>query len=170
VSLSGYYYECHDLINLTSTPADELAFVNVDGADAVGAELEVEAKFDMGLMARASYALQRTTNDDGEELTSSPRHLAKLNVTGPLYGDRLFAGLELQYQSGARTLRGGRTRDAVTVNLNLFSQKLAKGLELSGGIHNLLDAEIEYAGSEDHLQEVIVQDGRSFRVKLSYRF
>jgi outer membrane receptor for ferrienterochelin and colicins len=170
LGLSGYYYATDDLISLISTPDGGLAFVNVEGAEAIGAELELEAKLQSGVLMRASYALQRSQDSDGNELTSSPRHLAKLNVVGPLYPDKLIAGLEIQYQSSALTVRGGKAGDSVTVNLNLFSHQLVNGWDISAGIYNLFDTDIAYSGGEDHLQEVILQDGRSFRVKLTYRF
>ena len=56
------------------------------------------------------------------------------------------------------------------VNLTLFSQNLVKGLELSGGVYNLLDREYEDPATPRHKQDVIEQDGRAFRVKLTYRF
>jgi hypothetical protein len=34
----------------------------------------------------------------------------------------------------------------------------------------LFDAHFAYPGAEDHLQDEIPQDGRSFRVKLTYHF
>ncbi|MBC8097758.1 MAG: TonB-dependent receptor, partial [Akkermansiaceae bacterium] len=169
-SLSGYYYTVKDLISQITTPEDELTFANVDGAHAAGAELELEAKYDSGLMARASYALQRTHDQNGNELTSSPRQLAKLNLIVPLYRDKLFSSLELQYQSSARTLQGNHVKNFVTANFTLFSQKIVAGLEASASIHNLFDQRTGYPGAADHLQDVINQDGRSFRFKLTYRF
>lgn len=54
--------------------------------------------------------------------------------------------------------------------MTLFSQKLIKGVEISAGVHNLFDTKYTYPGSNDHLQNLIPQDGRSVRVKLSYKF
>jgi iron complex outermembrane receptor protein len=170
LSFSGYYYEIKDLISQTTTAAGDVAFANLDGAHAVGGEFELEAKYDSGLMARASYTLQRTEDEGGNELSNSPRHLARLNLIWPLYQDKLFAGVELQYQSAARTLSGNHAAGFVTANLTLFSQKLAKGLEVSASIYNLFDTRYGYPGAEDHLQDVIQQDGRSVRLKLTYRF
>ena len=46
----------------------------------------------------------------------------------------------------------------------------AKGLEVSLSVHNLLDARYAHPGSRNNWQNAIEQDGRSVRVKLSYRF
>lgn len=170
LSVSGYYYTVEDLITQTTTPAGDLVFENVAQAEARGVEFELEGKFDSGLLARASYAVQETEDDSGEELTSSPRHLAKLNLSLPLYRDKLFASLELQYQGAVRTLAGGQADDFLTANLTLFSRELVEGLEVSASVYNLFDTKYGYPGAEDHLQEVIRQDGRSFRLKLTYRF
>jgi outer membrane receptor for ferrienterochelin and colicins len=60
------------------------------------------------------------------------------------------------------------------VNLTLFSQNLIKGLELSATIYNLLDTRYDDPATQGqgrtHLQDLIEQDGRTFRVKLTYRF
>lgn len=170
LSFSGFYYIVDDLISQTTTPADDLVFENIEKAEARGVEFELEGKYDWGLLARASYTLQRAEDDAGHELTSSPRHLAKLNLSVPLYKEEVFAGLELQYHGSARTLAGSRADDFVTANLTLFSRELVKGLEVSASVYNLFDTKYGYPGAEDHLQDVIEQDGRSFRLKLTYRF
>jgi len=56
------------------------------------------------------------------------------------------------------------------VNLTLFSKNLVKNLEASAGVYNLLDTTYFDPASRFHLQNKIAQDGRTFRVKLTYRF
>ena len=55
-------------------------------------------------------------------------------------------------------------------NLTLFSKEIVKGLEASGSIYNLLDTKYSAPGAGGHLQDTISQDGRSFRLKLTYKF
>jgi iron complex outermembrane receptor protein len=55
-------------------------------------------------------------------------------------------------------------------NLTLLSRELWKNLELSGTLYNLFDEDYGAPASDEHLQDVISQDGRTFRVKLTYRF
>jgi len=170
-SLTGFRYDIDHLISQITTPTDEVGYENLDQAHATGFELELEGKYESGLLARTSYAFQRTEDSNtGEELTSSPRHLAKLNLSVPLYKDKLFTGLELQYHGSVRTLAGRRADDFLLANLTLFSRELVKDLEISGSIYNLFDTRYGYPGAADHLQDVIQQDGRSFRLKLTYRF
>ena len=171
LNLSAYYCEVEDLISQVATPEDDIYYDNLGRADAKGIEFEVEGKYNCGLLARASYALQRTEDATTHtELTSSPRHLVKLNLSVPLYKDKLLTSLELQYQSSSKTLLGHRADDFLIANLTVFSRELVKNLELSASIYNLFDTKYGYPGAEDHLQDVIRQDGRRFRVKLTYKY
>lgn len=169
--VSGYVYEVRDLISQTTTHAGDLYFDNLDSARAKGLEMEVERKFPSGASLRASYAAQQAIDaTTGLRLTSSPRHLAKLNLNLPLSADVLFVGLDLQYHGAARTLSGNRTDDFVTANLTLFNERHTRGFELSGTLYNLFDAAYSYPGAQDHAQDVIEQNGRTLQGKLSYRF
>ena len=47
---------------------------------------------------------------------------------------------------------------------------VSKQLEISAGLYNLFDVEYAYPAFAEHAQEVIEQDGRMFRIKLTYRF
>jgi iron complex outermembrane receptor protein len=59
----------------------------------------------------------------------------------------------------------------VLTNLSLFSQSLfLQGLTLSASVYNLFDHTYDDPGSEEHLQDTIAQNGRSFRLKLVYSF
>jgi len=166
LNVSGYYYHVHDLISETSG-----AFENVGSVSARGLELELEGKFAHGLNARVSYALQKAEHDrSGDELSNSPRHLAKASLIAPLYEDKLFAGLELQYNGRVITNSRRHEGDYVLANLTLFSQKLAPNLEVSASIYNLFDTRHAHPVSATHAQDVIEQPGRSFRVKLTWKF
>jgi outer membrane receptor for ferrienterochelin and colicins len=175
LSVSAYYEDIRDLISqINSTneaPAfSDLAFGNIDRAKAVGGELELEARYASGFVARASYALQRTTDEKGAELSNSPRHLAKLNLICPVYSDKLFADLEVQYESAVRTLSGNRADGFAVANFTLYSRELVKGLEISTSVYNLFDTHYGYPGATEQSQDVIPQDGRSFRAKITYKF
>ncbi len=92
--------------------------------------------------------------------------------------------MEFQYTSNRRSL--DNTVDNVTgqpltiqgenaagfgiVNLTLFSQNLVKNLEFSASVYNLLDRKYADPASTFHIQDTLERDGRSFRIKLTYRF
>jgi outer membrane receptor protein involved in Fe transport len=168
-TVSAYRYEVEGLISQLVTSAGDVYFGNLSRATANGLELEWERKYEHGLLARVSYALQRT--EDGEShrtLSSSPRHLAKLNFGMPVRG-KLDAGLELQYQSSVATLAGQHADAFVLGNLSLTA-RARPDLQLSAGLYNIFNTRYAYPGAEDHLQDVIVQDGRTVRVSVRYAF
>ncbi len=169
---SLYQYNISGLISQTTDPSDgKLFYSNVDNITARGVELAMEGKWPSGLEGRLSYALQRTENDDlKQQLTNSPQHLAKANVIVPVIADKLFAGFEGRYTSSRLTLAGNSASPFYILNMSLFSQRIVKGWELSGHINNLMNQKYGYPGSGEHVQDVIDQDGRTFWVKLKYRF
>lgn len=169
---SLYQYDITGLISQTTDPTDGLLFYsNVDNITARGVELTMEGKWPSGLEGRLSYALQTTHNDETErQLTNSPQHLAKANLIVPVIADKLFAGLEGRYTSSRLTLGGNNASPFYILNLSLFSQRIVKGWELSAHLNNLMNQKYGYPGSGEHQQDVINQDGRTFWVKLKYRF
>ena len=91
----------------------------------------------------------------------------------------MFAGLEYQYTSERHTLYTTTTGETLpgvdaapygVVNLTLFSQNLVRNLEFSASLYNLLGCEYDDPASRFHLQDRLERDGRSFRLKLTYRF
>lgn len=173
-----YSNRIDNLISYDLDPADgKLHFVNLSQAEARGLELEGERLFDSGARLRASYTWQYARDSNsGEWLTNSPKHLAKLNYSVPLPGDAWLAGLELQYASTRKTLHGSETGSNLVANLTLLGKKLARNLEASFSIYNLFDrvnadpASTEHSDSQGRILDVLRQDGRVFRAKLTYRF
>jgi outer membrane receptor for ferrienterochelin and colicins len=171
LTITGYQYDVDNLLSQAATIDDSIYYDNLDGAEATGVELEIERTFDSGASLRASYALQEAVDAQTREaLSNSPRHMAKLNLRMPLFGERLSAGVEMQYVGAATTLRGNRADDFVVTNVTLLRKPMAKGLEVSGTIYNLFDGHYAYPGAEDHAQDLIEQDGRMVQGKLTYRF
>jgi iron complex outermembrane receptor protein len=170
IDVSVYRYEVSGLITQLADEDGNIYFDNLTQVTADGIELEGERRFESGGALRASYALQRTRDSaTGRSLTSSPRHLAKLNFGLPL-GGYVEAGLELQYYGRMRTLVGAETKDFVIGNLSLSSDRLPYKLHLAGTLSNLFNVRYGYPGAEDHLQDVIEQDGRTLHLTLSRRF
>ncbi len=167
---SVYQYRVTDLITQVPDPGGAV-FRNVDRVDTKGLDLELEARWPWA-EGRASYSYQDAQDQaTGETLSNAPRHLGKLNVAVPFWGERLWAGFETQYV-GSRTNSSGGKVDGYTVsNMTLFNRGWVKGLELTAGVYNLFDEEYGDPSSirDAHLVS-IPQDGRTFRVKVSYRF
>jgi iron complex outermembrane receptor protein len=120
---------------------------------------------------RASYSLQKAEDSlTGLELNNSPRHLGKMRLSVPLYKNYIIPGLGMQYRSSVKTLAGNKTHDQFVFDFTLLSKEWIKGLEISASIYNLFNSRIENPGAGEHLQDIIELNGRSFRIKATYRF
>jgi iron complex outermembrane receptor protein len=177
-SVSGFYNEMDSLIVF-----DSGSFTNFD-ANTKGVELALEAFWTNGIRGRISYSFQDTRNDSiSWEMPDSPNHMVKFDLTVPLYKDKIFAGAEFLFVSDRRslhnttdafgqpiTVQGTEAGSYGLINLTLFSRDLIKNLEFSASLYNLLDRHYVDPASHFHVQDTIEQDGRSFRLKLTYRF
>jgi iron complex outermembrane receptor protein len=170
--VSVYQYRIHNLITLETDPVDLLSvFDNVDRVRARGIEVETEGRLGWRLEGRVSYALQETEDaTTGDTLTNSPRHLARLNLTVPLAGEKLGAGLEMQYMSPRRLRLGGEAGGHTITNLTFLSRQWKKGPRFTFGVYNLFDKQYGDPGGEEHLQSVIPQDGRGYRLQVHHAF
>jgi iron complex outermembrane receptor protein len=167
----GFFYRIQDLISLQSDAVGSFTqFRNAGRIDSKGLELEMTGELGHGLRGRASYSFQDTVNVASDlPLTNSPRHLLKLNLAAPLAGDRLSAGFEAQYTSSRLTLAGRRAGGFTVANLTILAVRLVEGAEVSAGVYNLFDKRYGDPGSEEHVEDVIQQDGRNFRLTLTWR-
>ena len=171
-SVSGFHYEIKNLVSLTRDPVDSLlVFKNVEKVETNGLELELNGKWTGALEAKAAYTLQKAENSlNHQVLTNSPQHLAKFGIIVPMITDKLYAGIEEQYTSRRKTLNSNYANGYFVTNFTLFGHPLTKDIDLSLSAYNLFDKRYGDPGSEEHLQDIIQQNGRSFRLKLTYKF
>lgn len=171
-TVAAFYNRIRDRIEQqTDAGTGFLIFKNADKVEARGLEFELEGIWDGGYRARVSYTVQDAKDKtDRAVLVNSPRHLAKANVTFPIWPGILFAGIEEQFMSNRLTQANAKTGDVYLTNVTLFSQKIIRTLEFSGSIYNLFNKKYGDPGAEEHRQDIIKQDGRTFRVKLAYKF
>jgi iron complex outermembrane receptor protein len=170
LAATAFHNAIHSLIQLTQDPAEGfLIFRNAQEIRSTGFELGVQ--FRRGPSSgRASYAFQRSRESaSSERLVNSPSHLARVSL-GLALAKRLSAGVDAEYRSSRRTLAGGETGDVFLANLTLLARRLPGRLEASASVYNLFDRRYGDPGSDEHVQDVIVQDGRTFRFKLLFRF
>lgn len=180
VSAMLYHYQIKELISQASFPGldgtlgttdDQVQYQNAGRIKANGLELTLEGKWPSGVEGRLSYALQRAMDDStNKRLSNSPASLAKLNLIVPLISDKLMGGLESRYMSRRDTFSGNQAKEVFLTNISLFSPKLLKGWELSGQVSNLFNYHYGDPGGGDHLQDTIEQNGRTFWIKLKYRY
>ena len=171
-SASVYYYEIDKLIDQVLDPSDNLlVYRNGNKITAKGLELTVEGKWPSGWDGRVSYAIQEARDSASDQLlTNSPQHLVKGNLIIPLFRDKVFGSLETRYMSSRLTLSGNSAKSVFLTNVTLFTQRLLPGWEFSAQVNNLFDYHYSDPTSGQHVQDLILQDGRTYWLKLKYHF
>lgn len=167
---SGYSSHVAGLINQVEAEDGTLVFKNLDGAATRGLELEFEGKWHSGISARGSYSVQHATDaNSGLNLVNSARHLGTFNFIVPM-GRRVQAGIDLRYVGAVQTLNGACTSPFVIPNVTISTRESHSGLSASASLYNVFNHAYGYPASEEHRQNIISQDGRTFRVGLKYRW
>ena len=168
ISTSGFHNRLNDLIT-EELVGDSTIFHNVQKVESDGLEMELNGQLAEGLEGGASYSFQETTDTDTDRfLDDSPRHLVKLNLTQPLLRKTLFVSLNAQYRSGMTTITGGRVSPFSIVNFDLLGRRIGKQVDLTASVYNLLDKKYYDPPSPAVSQAAIQQDGRTFRVKMTW--
>ena len=171
VSLSGYSYDIDGLITQVEEEFNMQFFANMEDVRARGVELEVEASYQNGAILRGSWAIQRAEDvASGWELTNSPHQLAKFTGSIPLFGSPVFANLDVQYNSKTVTLVRTRSPSFVLANLTLNTHDLWSGVELTAGVYNIFDVDRRFPGAEEHVQETLPQEGRTYGGRFIVKF
>ena len=172
LSVSGYFYPIRGLISEEDGTAPGLImYRNSDNINLQGVELALKKKFPSGLEAGGSFSYQDARNvSNGSPLTNSPHALAQAHLSVPLFHRQMFASMNAQYVSKRRTLAGNYAGAYLVPNLTFFSPKALKGWEVSASFYNVFDEKYGDPGAEEHRQDIIGQDGRTFRVKIGYHF
>lgn len=171
LSLSGYQYQIDGLITLVETEDGEPYFDNLEDVQARGVELELEGSYSNGAVLRGSWSVQRAKDTaTGLELTNSPRQLGKLSASTPILNSKVFANLELQYNSETVTLARTHSPSYWITNFTLNSHDRWSKMELTAGIYNAFDEERLFPGSEEHAQTLLQQQGRTYGAEVIVRF
>lgn len=189
-TVSLFWNDIRDLIDLRTFPGsdpsspddDRFRFENIGSVRSRGVEFEVSGKWPCGLRTMANYTYAEVEDTDtGKTLSNSPEHMGKVQLNVPLWRERIFGGLELQTMSSRRTVGRGEVDPFWVANFTLFSHELIKGVELSASIYNLFDERFRDPVSDDFFftgprsgrmidLESVQQSGRTFRVKVTWRF
>jgi outer membrane receptor for ferrienterochelin and colicins len=173
VSASTFRNRLSALINQIVDPTDStrLIFENAGRIESRGIELGLRVNRGHGTTGEITYALQKTRDPEtGIELTNSPRHMAKLELLAPLNVHNITAGVDAQYISGRQTNAGNFAPGQVITNLSLLAPLSFGRFDLSATIYNLFAVDYGIPGSDVTLQNIIPQDGRSFRVQTTLHY
>ncbi len=172
LTASGFYYPIHGLINQQVDVANGNAvFVNAGSLDLVGLEIALSRSLPRGLEGTASYSLQEVTNASTRlAVTNAPKHLIQASLSVPVIAQKVFASVDLQYVSKRATLAGLYSGAYVVPNFTLFARNISKRWELSASLYNAFNQKHADPTGNGLAENTIVQDGRSFRIKVGYKF
>jgi iron complex outermembrane receptor protein len=171
-SVSTYWYKADRLITLTLDPSTFLGvtYVNEGRVRAKGLELEAQMRIRGGVQGLISYALQRVIDPDTHEaLINSPRHMlkARVSVRGPT--DQSSISVEAARLSSRTTLAGLSLPSRLLTTVTMI-QPTGRSFELAGTVSNLFGEQYADPASDQHLQDSIPQNGRTFRIGLRWKF
>jgi len=169
-TVSGFYYPIRSLIDQQIDPGNGNAvFGNAGSLDLRGLDFAISRSVPGGLEGRLSYSFQDLTNTSTPApITNSPRHLIQASLSVPVVQHNVFASMDLQYVSRRATLAGPFTGAYVVPNFTLFRRSASDKWELSASLYNAFNR--RYADPVGHglPENEIVQDGRTFRIKVGY--
>jgi iron complex outermembrane receptor protein len=170
--VTGFYYPIRDLISAESgVEADAIQYQNAGSVDLRGFNLSFRRRSPWGLEAGGSYSFQVARNQDSTHFSvNSPSHLGRAFVSAPLIRHALFASFDLQYLSSRRTLANQRAASYAVSNLTVLSRSLGEKWGISASIYNIFDRKYGDPGGSEHLEDILLQDGRTFRIKIGYSF
>jgi iron complex outermembrane receptor protein len=170
--VSAFYNDIHGLITEVMDPTDgKIHFSNLENVKGKGVETAIEMRLPNGIEGGVSYTMQNSLSErTRDSLSNSPSHLAKMRFSVPLARRKVFASFQGFYTSERRTLGDANLAGHFVSNATLFGKSLFKGCDLSAGVYNLFNVRYANPGAEEHVQDSITQDGRSYRLKLTYSF
>lgn len=169
---AGYYYPLRRLISEEIDPASgKLVFKNGGSADMRGLEFELTRTWRWNVESSVQYGLQDPKNQSWPPvLFSIPKHLGGMKLSVPLLPNELFASAEVNYVSRRTTMAGNHTPGYFLPNFTLFSQNMKQHWKVSASLYNAFNSRYGDPGAPEHVQDILWQDGRTFRLKLTYSF
>jgi outer membrane receptor for ferrienterochelin and colicins len=174
VTASLFQNHVRDLITQRSgsdETLDGLYYQNLDGVTATGAELELQTELPGHLRTRVAYA-HGSTHDTATRLriSNSPAQVATVVLDAPVGHTGIIAAFNGHYIGERRTVNDARVPRTFVADATLSRSPSRRGLELSASLHNLFNASYGDPGSVEHRQQIIVQDGRTIRVRATWHY
>ena len=169
--LSVYRYNMKDLIDYQLDEADSLLqYRNTSSVLANGIEIGLQARYKSGIALQANYSYQQAADKiSDEDLTNSPRHVAKAGIGIPVTGG-VTVSTECRYETERITVYGSETGAYLIGDVTLNAEFPVEGLGCMLKIRNVFDRQYSLPGGLEHLQPGIEQDGRTIGFSLTYSF
>ena len=164
-----FHNDIDGLITQIPTSDQTVRFTNFENVSGLGGEGEINGQIPGGLQVGASYAYSPVHDEiTNQDLTNSAFNLAKAKLSFPVLKNRLTLGMDAQYTGARLTLAGTKAAGYPMFNLTLLSRNVSEHLDLSASFYNLLDRKYWDPALPDYPMDKIAQDGRNFRVKLTW--
>ena len=109
------------------------------------------------------------TSRPAQTLVNSPEQMMKLRLSVPGPSKRSFVSAEVLSMSSRRTLAGDTLSPTATANVTMIAP-VGPAFVLVGSARNLFNVEYADPVSDQNLQDVIAQNGRTLRVGLTWKF
>jgi len=172
ISASAFRNRLTDLIERHLDSANSVyVYENLEDSRSRGLELGLEVNRGHGPSGQLSYSLQRTEDGaTGTKLTNSPGQMVQLQLRSPIAGSRVIGAVDAQYMSARRTLAGNAAGSHTLTNLSLFAPRTFGRFDLSATFYNVIGTRFADPVSDGFVQDVIRQDGRSFRVRATLHY
>jgi outer membrane receptor for ferrienterochelin and colicins len=172
LTANGYYYPLRQLIQEDiEAVSGKMIYQNRGSVDMQGVEFELAKSWSGGVEATVQYTFQDLKDrHDATAPANVPKHLGGFKLSVPLLGKKLFASADVDYVSHRRTLAGNDVPGYVLPSFTLFSQNLKQHWKVSASLYNAFNSMYGDPGAPEHRQNIIWQDGRTFRLKATYRF
>lgn len=137
-----------------------------------GVEVELAGKLPRGIVGRTSWSFNEVEVPESELVIGrgeprGPKHMIKANVMVPLFSKKSRLGFELRHVGERLTVRREKTEAFTLLNVTLTDTRLLGGPEIRASVYNLFDADNGHPGTWGEEQQVIWQDGRSYRLYLT---
>jgi iron complex outermembrane receptor protein len=170
MAVSGFYYPIHGVISEQVDQANGNAFfANAGSLDLRGFDFALSRSVPGGLEGTVSYSFQDATNSAHTPVPNAPKHVVQASLSVPLIGQKIFASMDLQFVSTRTTLAGPDTGAYVVPNFTLFTRNVLERWEVSVSLYNAFNQIYADPVGNGLAENVIVQDGRTFRIKVGYK-
>ena len=168
----AYYYPLRQLIGEEVEPiSGKMIYQNRGSVDMQGLEFELAKSWSRGVESSVHYSFQDLKDGhDATALANVPKHLGGFKLSVPLLEKKLFASADVNYVSHRRTMAGNDVAGYVLPSFTLFSQNLKQHWKVSASVYNAFNSMYGDPACPEHRQDIIWQDGRTFRLKATYSF
>jgi outer membrane receptor for ferrienterochelin and colicins len=169
LTATGYVTLARNLIS--QIELDPFYFENRERTRSRGIELEAERRWSNGVLARASFVVQRSNDRlGGGELSNSPRELGLVHVAVPAWSRSLSLATESQYVGARLSTLGTSIPGGWLTHVNLTYRPAGRPITVAGHVGNLFDRAYGHPVGLEFRQDVIPQDGRSVSLRATLRF